>query len=160
MSRVHSTVKARSSHGSYPFPKIAEELRLGAAERSDRPYFSVMFSWDRTTRLVDPRLSVSGAGAAEDIESALGDLRIVAVPLEGRLAPSEILLRAGEIGDELHLTIDYKSELFDPETIARMMTHLELILSGAVSDAGCGVGELGLLSGVEVAELEVRAGVG
>ena len=158
MSRVHSTVKARSSHVSYPFPKIAEELHLGAAERSDRPYFSVMFSWDRTTRLVDPRLSVSGAGAAEDIESALGDLRIVAVPLEGRVAPSEILLRAGEIGDELHLTIDYKSELFDPETIARMMTHLELILSGAVSDAGCGVGELGLLSGVELAELEVRAG--
>ena len=157
VDRVHSSMNARSSHTSYPFPKIAEELGLGA-ERPDRPYFSVMFSWDRTTSVIDPALSVSGAGAAEGIQSALHDLRVISVPLEERPAPSEILLRAGEIGQQLHLTIDYKAELFTPDTIARMNAHLRTLLTGAVSDAGRGVGELELLTERERSELAGLAG--
>ncbi len=157
IDHVHRSFQARSSHTSYPFPKLAEELRLGA-ERPDRPYFSVMFSWDRTTSVIDPALSVSGAGAAEGVQSALHDLRVVARPLEERPAPSEIVLRAGEIGPELHLTLQYKSELFAPDTIARLHAHLRRLLSEALSDPDRAVGDLELLSEGERSELEAVAG--
>jgi non-ribosomal peptide synthetase component F len=128
VGRVHRTVNATSRRAAYPFQKVADELRLGGVGRPHQPYFQAMFSWHRTTHVIDRALSASTALGAAAVRSSVNGLRIAPIPIAERAAPNDVTLRAGEMGDELIATFEYNVELFEAATIARMASHLERIL--------------------------------
>ncbi len=159
VGRVHRTMNATSRHVAYPFQKVAEELLpAGARRASQSPYFQAVFSWQRTTRVVDRNLVASAALGTTGTESSVNGLRFASIPVGERAAPYDITLLVGEVGDELIATFEYKFEVFDAATVARMATHLQRVLAAAAADPDCRVGELPLLSGGELAELEAWAG--
>ena len=158
LRRVHGKVEASAPHAGYPFVRILDELRVVEPMRASGEGFRAMFSWQRTTRLIDRDLVVSSAMGIRGAGASIAGLPVEPIPITERGAPFDISLLAGEIGSELVLTFEYNTDLFDSLTIERFVAHYWAILEAGVVDPGCRVGELPLLSEGERADLEVWAG--
>jgi amino acid adenylation domain-containing protein len=67
----------------------------------------------------------------------------------------ELDLYAFESGGGLTIDVDYRSDMFERGTVARLLGHLERLLAGAADDPTLPVSALPLLSEVETAQLLV-----
>ncbi|PSB59547.1 non-ribosomal peptide synthetase, partial [Chamaesiphon polymorphus] len=56
-------------------------------------------------------------------------------------------------GSQLSLKINYDRSLFEHETVLRMLGHLEVLLAGAIDPTATTIGELPLLTSVEMQQL-------
>jgi amino acid adenylation domain-containing protein len=117
------------AHQDIPFEKLVEELN---PERnlSHNPLFQVMFSLQNA-----PRQAIELTGL---------ELR----PLEGTVetAKFDISVFLSETGEGLRGRIEYNTDLFDIETIERLLGHYERLLAGAVENPQLRLSELPLLS--------------
>jgi amino acid adenylation domain-containing protein len=118
------------------FEALVAELR---PERrlSHNPLFQVMFVLQR-----EPRLAV-----------LTPEITVRPFPVDARAAKFDLTLFVTELAERLELTIEYATDLFERETIARMLEHLEVLLMGAVADPGRHISELPLLPGAERQQL-------
>jgi amino acid adenylation domain-containing protein len=132
LRRVREVTLGAYEHQEVPFEKLVAELR---PERSlsHSPLFQVMFTLQNAGGEGGalPGLSVSAAGA--DLEGAKFDLSLslaaTASGLRGRLA--------------------YSTDLFEPDTIERMVGHLERLLEQVAADADARLSRLELLGEAE-----------
>jgi amino acid adenylation domain-containing protein len=117
LGRVRETTLGAYAHQDVPFERLVEEL---APERdlSRAPLFQVMFSMQDT-----PGGLPSFAG-----------LEFEPVGVEGGTSKFDLELLMGASGEELAGTIEYSTDLFNPETIERMALHLQALLA-AVAEA-------------------------
>ncbi|MBV9774031.1 MAG: amino acid adenylation domain-containing protein, partial [Gemmatimonadetes bacterium] len=109
--RTRETTLEAYAHQDLPFERLVEEL---APERTLRhtPLFQVMFTLQNATR--------------EQLD--LGALRMEQIPVEGDTDPFELTLVAVEIEGVLECGIRYRTELFEPETVRRMLDHYAALL--------------------------------
>ena len=154
IGRVHHTVEDAFAHDAYPFQRLVEELRPTGDGLDTTPYFQAMFSWQKTSRVVDTSFASSLALGQAGVTAVLNGFMLKSVALGARAAPYDITLLVGEVGDELVATFESKVDLFDAVTVARIASHFHRLLGAAVADPGCLVGELALLSPSELAELQ------
>src|SRR5918911_818616 len=130
LSRVRQSCLGAYEHQELPFERLVEELQ---PERSlsYQPLFQVMFQLQKAgLNLVQMKgLEVSGFGR-EGGEQVKFDLSLAMV----------------ETGGELRGALSYNSDLFEPETIERMVGSLRELVTAISEDAEQPVGRLPILS--------------
>jgi amino acid adenylation domain-containing protein len=124
LTRVRETCLGAYAHPDMPFEKLVEELR---PERTlgQNPLFQLSFV-----------LQDAAAGA---------DLAFVTVASPFDLT---LFIRNGADG-ALSATVQYKRDLFEPETIARLAGHYRMLLENVASDPDCRISALSLLTPAE-----------
>ncbi|HEU5218746.1 MAG TPA: amino acid adenylation domain-containing protein, partial [Gemmatimonadales bacterium] len=129
LQQVRETAISAFQHADVPLDDLLRELR--GAQGSGG--FQAMFTYQ-------------GATAAP---VGLGGLTVESLRLHTGAAKAELALFATERSDGLQLAIEYRSDLFDRETIERMQGHLAILLEGIIENPATPVDRLPMLSGAE-----------
>ena len=131
LARLRDTTVAAYAHQDLPFGKLVEALRV-ERDPGRSPLFQVLLSY--AEREAAP---VTAAG----VEFALTDL-VVGI----NVAKFDLDLLAEARPDGLWFECSYKTGLFDPATVERLLGHLEVLLRGAVADPSARLSELPVLT--------------
>ncbi len=138
LRRVRDVTLGAYEHQEVPFEKLVAELQPERS-MSHAPLFQVMFTLqDGGGRGTLPGLEVSGVGA--DMEIAKFDLSLT-------LSATAQGLRGG---------LNYSTDLFQPETVQRMVRHLERVLEQVAADADVRLSRLALTGPEERARVVVE----
>jgi amino acid adenylation domain-containing protein len=136
LAKVREVSLEAFAHQDVPFEKLVEELQ---PERnlSHSPFFQVLFHLQNalTEDLCLPGLSVS------------------VINSEAKQAKYDLVLSAFEAEDGLKTVLNYNTDLFEPETVARMATHFQRVLQSAVEAPDQQISRLALLSAAEENQL-------
>ncbi|HLK57996.1 MAG TPA: amino acid adenylation domain-containing protein, partial [Chthonomonadaceae bacterium] len=129
LSRVRESALGAYAHQDLPFEKLVEELH---PERnlSHSPLFQVMFALQNA-----PRTALE-----------LGDLKLQALPGVHKMSKFDLSLFASEGDEGLNLTVEYNTDLFDADRMARLLEHFQTLLAGIIADPKCAVSRLPLLT--------------
>ncbi len=145
LSELLQRVRLRSldaySHQEVPFGKMVAELQP-YRDLQFSPIFQAVFalgiSPSHEFRLGECVLMPDDTGA--EIDAAKYDITLVAQPYNGGL----------------HFDLGYNSDLFEPETTDRMLSHFKRILEWMVSKPAKGINEFELLSETERQQILVE----
>lgn len=129
---VHTQNAESRPHERYPFAQLFRELH---PSHGSEPFFSAMFAWQKTSRMVDERLASAVAVNREDAATELAGFRIEPASMPVRSSPSNLTLLAVSSRDDLRLAFEYRRHLFDPATIERLAHALTTMLETMVEDA-------------------------
>ncbi|HEU4964844.1 MAG TPA: amino acid adenylation domain-containing protein [Bacilli bacterium] len=116
LQRVRDVTLGAYDHQDVPFEKLVETLQP-ERDMSQSPLFQVMFVLQNTP---DERVQ-------------LPDLTLTPVEIGSQTAKFDLTVVLGETEEGLVATCEYNTDLFDRETIDRLMRSLELLLAGAVA---------------------------
>jgi amino acid adenylation domain-containing protein len=139
LARVREVALGAFAHQDLPFEKLVAELQP-ERDTSRAPIFQVMFAFQNAPRapLVLPGLSVTP------------------VPVSGVTAKFDLALVLSDRGGDLHGSLEYNTDLFDPETIERMAGHFLRLLEGIVADPDARLSRLPLLTEAQRRQLLVE----
>ncbi len=133
------TTLAGLSRRDAPFERVVESL--GVARDLDRtPLFQVMLVHDN----------------APPAEVALPGLRLESVPRATATAAFDLTLGVVERDNALSIELEYRADLFDATTVARLAAHLRALLRAAVDDPARPLSRLPLVSAAERHQLLVE----
>jgi amino acid adenylation domain-containing protein len=140
LARVREATLGAYENQDIPFEKLVEEVR---PERrlSHTPLFQVMFLLQNVEM-----------GAPE-----FGGLAITPWDVNNGTAKFDLSLCAQERGDTLRLGLTYNVDLFEPETIARVLGHFQSVLEAFVADPGQRLASLSVLTLAERRSLVVES---
>lgn len=132
LRRVREVALQAYAHQDLPFEKLVEDLR---PERSltHMPLFQVLFAVQNA-----PKVALN-----------LTDLELQELPFVGQTASFDLSVFIGEISSGLRLTFEYNTDLFEAETIARMVGHFQMLLEGACLNPDQRIGNLPLFTNAE-----------
>jgi amino acid adenylation domain-containing protein len=128
LGRVRARTLEAFAHQELPFELLVQAL-CPQRDPGYNPLFQVMFAFAQ----------------APASQLSMGDLTWTPLDLDAGTAKFDLSLYVEEQGQELDVTIVYNRELFAASTIARMLTHFRLLLSGCVADPDCALANLPLL---------------
>ena len=117
LGRVRQTVTRAISNAEYPFMWMVEEVKV-ARDTSVSPVFQVMLNM-----LNFPHLS-------QEYEA----LEIAFSERDAGYTKYDLALYAQEHGDQLFLQVAYLTDLFDEDTIDRMLKNLVILLNSVVKN--------------------------
>jgi amino acid adenylation domain-containing protein len=133
LGRVRGAVLDAQAHQEIPFEKIVETLGL-PRDRSHHPVFQVMLAFQNA---FSPTIELPGLTARVihdvDLGTSVFDLTLAVMEDQG-----DIVLKA-----------EHSTDLFEPETILRLLTHLKNIFGAAVRAPEERVSALRMLSAEE-----------
>jgi len=132
LQRVRSVTSAAQAHDETPFELVVEALKPDRT-LAYAPLFQVMFGYQNAPR--------------EPFE--LAGMAVAPFDIEIRTSMFDLRLFLWEQPDGIRLTLEYSTDLFDRETIQRMLGHFQSLLEGAVAQPELPVSELPLLSADE-----------
>src|SRR5258708_752585 len=132
LGRVREVALQAYAHQDLPFEKLVEELQP-ERDLSRNPLFQVMFILQNAPL---PNLE-------------LPNLRASWVEVESGTAKFDLTLSMQETEAGLRGKFEYNSDLFDGDTIMRMVGHWQTLLEGIVADPKQRLSELPLLSASE-----------
>ncbi|NEO77192.1 non-ribosomal peptide synthetase [Moorena sp. SIO4G3] len=143
LNRVRQTTLEAYGHQDLPLEKLIEELQ---PERSlsHNPLFQVMFALQQAEAML-PNLSLPNLEVAsyQGTETEI----MVRMDLEFHLWPE---------GDELKVWCLYNQDLFESDTIDRMLSHYQVLLSAAVATPEKPINKLSLMTEVELNQILVE----
>ncbi|HGY55853.1 MAG TPA: amino acid adenylation domain-containing protein [Caldithrix abyssi] len=115
LQRTKETALEAFTYQDLPFEMLVEELN---PERSlsHTPLFQVMF--------------VHQSAAEGNLK--LPGLEVEGIPLEGDTAKFDLTLTASELPDALALNFEYDSDIFNADTVDRMLEHYQTLLEAAL----------------------------
>ena len=129
LRKVRDTAVEAFAHQELPFEMLVEELQPERS-MSHTPLFQVMFVYQNAT---DGGLQLPG-------------LEAEAVPLSNKQAKFDLTLTVTELKDALGLDIEYDTDLFNADTVDRMLEHYGALLRAAVADPATPVERLDFLA--------------
>ena len=153
LQQVRGTLRESSQHDLIPFMMLVEKLHPKRT-LSHSPIFQVMFTWQKTTRIVDSDYMTGFALGDEKTDVHLGEFHMEPVSLPYRVVPFDLTLLMAETGKELGATIEYNLDLFDQEAIKRMIGHYRMLLEGIAHDPMQPIANLPILTHEEEQILE------
>ncbi|PYT09811.1 MAG: non-ribosomal peptide synthetase, partial [Acidobacteria bacterium] len=106
LQRVKEVTMGAYAHQDVPFERVVEEVQP-ERDLSRSPLFQVMFVLQNAPRE----------------ERALSGLEMSRFGIENNTAKFDLTLFIVETRDELVQTLEYNADLFEPETISRMLVH-------------------------------------
>ncbi|HEX8091300.1 MAG TPA: amino acid adenylation domain-containing protein, partial [Blastocatellia bacterium] len=136
LRRVSDDLFDAFAYQDLPFEKLVGELQLDR-DLSHTPLFQVMFVFQNTEM---PSLKMSGLHADR-------------IDVDTDLAKFDLTLSIEERGEGLLVSCEYRTDLFDQETIARMLHYYQNLMEGAAANPDTRVSELPLLAHVEIDQL-------
>ena len=126
------------AHQDLPFERLVDELQPDR-DMSHSPLFQAMFVLQNT-----PRASQS---------MQLPSLKMQVIEADERTAKFDITLVMAEAEEGLMAELEYNTDLFDHETIARMLDHFRLLLQRIVNKPHLHISEFSLISDEERAHI-------
>ncbi|MGQ0634992.1 MAG: amino acid adenylation domain-containing protein [Planctomycetaceae bacterium] len=132
LKRTREVTLGAYAHQDLPFEKLVDELQ---PERnlSHSPLFQVMLLLQNA-----PRSPL-----------ALPAVTVEPVTIDGATTKFDLTLSLQETAEGLRGSLEYNTDLFEAETIARLIGHFTMLLEGIVADPGRRIGALPLLMPVE-----------
>ncbi|HEY7818111.1 MAG TPA: condensation domain-containing protein, partial [Vicinamibacteria bacterium] len=132
LRRARESALGAYDHQELPFEKLVEELRP-ERDPGRNPLFQSCFSLQNAPR----------------VPLALDGVRAVPIDAETHAARFDLALHVSEETGILVCTLFYSTDLFTRVTMKRFLAHWQTILSGIVTEPGCRVSEVQLLSAAE-----------
>jgi len=132
LRRVREVCLGAYAHQDLPFERLVEELRP-ARDLSRNPLFQVMF--------------VLQNGRPGTLE--LPGLTLSPLEVDSGTTHFDLTLHIADIGDELIASLAYNTDLFETETIDRMLRHFQMLLETVCVSPGRRLSELSLLTEAE-----------
>ena len=132
LTRVREVAVQAYAHQDLPFEKLVEELQPDR-NLGQNPLFQVVMSLQ----------------AASPGPFVLTGLTLEPIPVETTTSKFDLALLAEEQGGSLDAHLDYSTDLFEHETIQRMLGHFSNILKSVVSDPHRRLSVLEMLSASE-----------
>ncbi len=136
VQRVREVCLGAYAHQDVPFEKLVEALEP-ERKLSRTPLFQVALVMQNTP-LTEFRLS---------------GLHVSAMPVESRTSKFDLTLRLSEGQEGWSFTLEYDTDLFDADTIARLAGHFRQLLSAIVACPDQRIGDLPLLTAAERQQL-------
>ncbi|MFT4081596.1 MAG: amino acid adenylation domain-containing protein [Nocardioides sp.] len=132
LGRVRTTVLDAFEHDELPFEKVVEAV---APRRDPRrnPLFQIEFTM------------FAGEPAAPTAD-VVGGLEIDAMYLPDDVSRFDLSVMAMLDGDDLVLSVEYDTDLYEESTVELLLERYELILRGAVADPEAPISALPLMS--------------
>src|SRR5205085_6792674 len=121
-------------HQDYPFPLLVERLHP-QRDPARSPLFQVMFVLQRSHLLDEAGLAAFALGE-EGARLSLGELEFASMSLGQRVAQFDLTLMMAETGEVLAASLEYNSDIFDGETVERILVHFETVLEGIAASRG------------------------
>jgi amino acid adenylation domain-containing protein len=138
LRRVRETTLGAYVHQDVPFEKLVEELQP-ERDPSRSPLFQVMLALQNA-----PREELDAPG-----------LKMSRLAGDNRTAKFDLTLEVDDAAPELCCLFEYNTDLFDADTIRRMIGHFRTLLRGIVADPGLRLADLPLLADEERHQLVV-----
>jgi len=142
LRRVREVTLGAYGYQELPFEKLVEEIHP-QRDMSRNPLFQVMFMLMNAP--------VSGQDAAVGKAEAAAEQEGLAVDIGA--AKFDLTMSIVETGEALAGTIEYSVDLYEAETIRRMIGHFKEIMSSVVEDPDQSIGRLGMLSKQELEQI-------
>ncbi|MEH2206146.1 MAG: amino acid adenylation domain-containing protein [Nostoc sp.] len=139
LERVKSTALEAYIHQDLPFEKLVEELQPNR-DLSYNPLFQVMFALQNMPK---PNLSLS-------------DVSITYEEGYNGTSKFDLTLFMEDSQQGLVATCEYNTDLFNADTVTRMLEHFQTLLESVVSDTQQRISNLQLLTPSEVQQLLVE----
>jgi amino acid adenylation domain-containing protein len=139
LRRVREVCLGAYVHQDLPFERLVEELHL-ERDLSRNPIFQVMFVLRNASGQV---LEMPG-------------LTMSPLEVDSGTTHFDLILHMNETEQELSGELVYNTDLFEPDTIARMLEHFQTLLEGVVADPAQRLLNLPLLSAAERHQLVVE----
>ncbi|MFJ7181904.1 amino acid adenylation domain-containing protein [Streptomyces massasporeus] len=139
VGRVRDLTQQALEHGEVPFDRVVEAVDP-ARDPSHTPISQVLFAL-----VQDPELDVTVDG-----------VRVSVVEHHTPTAKYDLSLEIWPGADDvLHGVFEYATDLFDAATVARIGTHLGILLGALTEEPGTRIGDAPLLADAELRELVV-----
>jgi amino acid adenylation domain-containing protein len=132
LGRVRESALGAYAHQELPFETLVEKLQPERS-MSHTPIFQVAFAYQN--------------GFTEALE--LPGLTLRRVELEHRTTKFDLTVTATETPNGLNVSVEYNIDLFNDDTIARLLKHYRILLEGAVADPNRCISDLTVLSAAE-----------
>jgi len=139
IARVRAVALEAYEHQDLPFEKLVEELHPDRNQRHS-PLFQVMFAFQNLPVQV---LALSGPTLSP-------------VEIESETAKFDLTLLIEDPAGKLKAVLEYNTDLFNRDTIERMLGHYQTLLEGIVENPERIISELPLLSEAEKHQLLVE----
>ena len=137
LGRVRETVLGAFEHEALPFEKLVEALQP-ERDLSRNPFFQVLYSFQGAGDFAAPARAAPGGGLAlSQVELDSGTTRL----------DLEVYAFRGPRG--LRLMVNFRRDLYEPETIERLLGHLAVLLEAVAQDPDRRLSELPLLGADE-----------
>ena len=134
LRRIRSMAREAMENQDIPLDRIVDAIKPPRVE-GRHPLVQTMFVYQREDEAA-PTLSIDGATTEYTY-------------IETRCSKFDLTLFMAEEGSGMHSILEYRTDLFDPATIQRMLGHLEVILDQLVSDPGKRLADLDLCGEAE-----------
>ena len=125
LNRMRESTLAAHEHQDLPFEKLVAELKP-ERDLGRTPFFQVMLVMQNQPR-----------GALE-----LPEVALEPVPMGGGTVIFDLVLGIFELEGGVRLQADFRADLFDKTTIARLLTGLETLLRAVAADFSARLSEL------------------
>ncbi len=146
LGQVHTTVREARSHQDYPFPLLVQNLNIDR-DPSRPPFFQAFFILQSPQRGSQLAGLLGHSQTQETI--SWGSLQLEAYPIPQQEGQFDLVLEIVETDECLSCVIKFSPDLFDPETIARMAEHFQVLMASIVADPQQSIGALPILGGVQ-----------
>jgi len=132
LQKVQRTVLEALDHHDYPFPLLVEHLQP-ERDPSRSPLFDVMFVLEQSQlpRLRELPLLPEGV---KGVSISVGDLTLETFEFLPEAAQFDMTVKVADGGDRLAVTLNYRTNLFERDTIVRMGMHYIELLQSIVRD--------------------------
>ncbi|HZT82161.1 MAG TPA: amino acid adenylation domain-containing protein, partial [Gemmataceae bacterium] len=132
LGRVGPTVLDALQHQDYPFALLVERLNV-PRDLSRAPLVQVSFTLEKAHRSQELgawRFFLPPSGA----KLTVGGLQVEQYYVEQRVSQADLEMVFEEGDDTLEGMLRYNSDLFEPETVRRMVGHFLTLLEGVADD--------------------------
>ena len=135
LARVRDSALAAYDHQEIPLEKLILEMRQGADRLDPAPLFDVVLTMQNVIPLTVPFDNI----VSEPFGAELGATKF------------DLTLFPAERADGLSLTLHYRSELFAPATVQRILAHIARVLEAIAASTTMRVSAVPLLGPAEEA---------
>src|SRR5262249_35979234 len=139
LQRVREVCLGAYAHQDVPFEKVVEELEP-ERDLSRSPLFQVMLMLQNASR-----------GQAD-----LPGIEIRPLGVESAVCKFDLTLVVEETEHGLHCALEYRTDLFEAETIRRLLDHWQTLLQGLVDNPQACLSDLPWLTDAEQGQLLVE----
>src|SRR6185369_12311972 len=134
LARVRETALEAYAHQDLPFERLVEEMQP-VRTPSQTPLFQIVFQVATSSREEPSFRDLEVTGYPVRTENAKFDLSLSVIARPDRLSSSSV--------------IDYRTDLYDAETIRRMLGHWHVLLAGVAAEPDRPVSEIPLIDDAE-----------
>ena len=142
LARVRATCLEDFAHPDMPFELLVRELGV-PRDLSTTPVFQALFSYQ-------------DASARKD---TLGDLELTQIHVMPEAAQTELTLWVMDRTDGMVGGVSYSTDLFDPSTIRRFISHFRTLLGSVARDPNLSVATIAIVPEAELARFAEWNGV-